>query len=32
MQGTPTFFVNGKQLEIKTYADLGAAIKNALGE
>lgn len=32
VQGTPTFFVNGKQLEIKTYADLGAAIKNALSE
>ncbi|MDW5613866.1 protein-disulfide isomerase [Mycobacterium sp. BK558] len=32
VQGTPTFFVNGKQLEIKTYADLGAAIQKALGE
>ena len=32
VQGTPTFFVNGKQLDIKTYADLGAAIRNALGQ
>ncbi|MCH9736755.1 MAG: DsbA family protein [Actinomycetia bacterium] len=32
VKGTPTFFLNGKKLEIKTYADLGAAIKNALGQ
>ena len=32
VQGTPTFFLNGEQLQIQTYADLGTAIKEALSK
>lgn len=32
VQGTPTFFLNGQELQIRTYADLGTAIKQALAE
>jgi protein-disulfide isomerase len=30
VQGTPTFFVNGEQLTLRTYADLPAALDKAL--
>ncbi|MDG4664440.1 thioredoxin domain-containing protein [Mycobacterium sp. 236(2023)] len=30
VQGTPTFFLNGEQLTIRSYGDLGAAIDKAL--
>lgn len=30
VQGTPTFFVNGEQLQLRSYSDLGAAIEKAL--
>lgn len=30
VRGTPTFFLDGEQLQIRTYEDLGAAIEQAL--
>lgn len=30
VQGTPTFFVNGEEVQLRSYADLGTAIENAL--
>ncbi|VEG52703.1 DSBA oxidoreductase [Mycolicibacterium aurum] len=32
VQGTPTFFINGEEVQIQTYADLGTAIDKALAE